>query len=270
MKNVIVASFKEESKAIAALHKLNELDSFGDITIYDHIMVRKKGDGKLEILKQDDSEGWRTFTGMGVGSLLGLLGGPVGFVIGLYTGAAMGALADLNHYDFAEDFIAKVEKKITVGTVTIIAEIEEDSEVFVDTYLKPFGAVIWRSDVDVEFDKQMDEEMDEIEADIAEQRAALKKAAKNEKKKIETKIADLKEKRRARIAEFVTKRKQVEKNIKTTVASSIETFKSDVRAVRSDIRNDIKTEKIERIERRIGRHEDVLNALNRQLKELKN
>ena len=93
MKNVIVASFKEEAKAIEALHKLNELESFGDISIYEQIMVRKNADEKTEILKQDDSLGWRTLAGMGMGSMLGLLGGPVGFVIGLYTGTAVGAIA---------------------------------------------------------------------------------------------------------------------------------------------------------------------------------
>lgn len=268
MKNVIVASFKEETKAIAALHKLNELDSFGDITIYDQIMVRKKADGKLEILKEDDSEGWRTLTGMGVGSMLGLLGGPVGVAIGLYTGAAIGAIADASHYDFAEDFIAKVEKKIAVGTVTIIAEIEEDSEVFVDNYLKPFGAVISRSDVDLEFDKHAEEQIDEIEADIAEQRAALKKAVGKEKKKIETKIVDLKEKRRTRIAEFVAKNKQVQKNIKDKAASSVAKVKADIKATGKGISEEVKKEKIERINRRIGRHKDTLNELKKQLNEL--
>jgi uncharacterized membrane protein len=257
MKNVIVASFKEESKAIEALHKLNELESFGDISIYEQIMVRKKADGKTEILKQDDSEGWRTLTGMGVGSLLGLLGGPVGFVVGLYTGTAIGAIADASHYDFADDFIAKVEKKIAVGTVTIIAEIEEDSEAFVDSYLKPLGAVITRSDVDLEFDKHVDEQVDEIEADIAEDRAALKEAVGDEKKRIETKIADLKEKRRARIAEFAAKSK-----------SGVAKVNADIEAIGTGISEELKREKLERIERRIRRHEDTLSELNMQLKEL--
>ncbi|MGZ5191634.1 MAG: hypothetical protein ACXWCZ_11510 [Flavisolibacter sp.] len=269
MKNVIVASFKEESKAIEALHKLIELDSFGDIIIYDHIMVRKNADGKTEILKEDDSEGWRTLTGMGVGSLLGLLGGPVGFVIGLYTGTAIGAIADASYYDFAEDFIAKIEKKIAVGTVTIIAEIEEDSEVFADSYLKPFGAVISRSDVDLEFDKHVDDQIDDIETEIAEERAAMKEAVGNEKKKIGTKITDLKEKRRAKIAEFVAKGKQVQNDIKTNAVSGVSKVKADIESVGNNISEKVKKEKLERINRRIGRHENTLNELKTKLNELK-
>lgn len=268
MKNVIVASFKEESKAIEALHKLNELDSFGDITIYDQIMVRKNADEKLEILKQDDSEGWRTLTGMGVGSLLGLLGGPVGFGIGLFTGTAIGVIADASHYDFAEDFIAKVEKKIANRTVTIIAEIEEYSEVFVDNYLRPFDAVISRSDVDLEFDKRVDEQINEIEADIAEQRATLKDTVGKEKKKIETKIADLKEKRRTSIVEFLAKNKQTQKDIKTKVTSGVEKVKADIKAIGNGISEEVKRERMERINRRIDRHNDILNELKMQLSEL--
>jgi uncharacterized membrane protein len=268
MKNVIVVSFKEEAKAIEALHKLNELDSFGDISIYDQIMVRKNADGRTEILKQNDSEGWRTLTGMGVGSLLGLLGGPVGFVIGLYTGTAIGAIADASHFDFAEDFIAKVEKKIMAGTVTIIAEIEEDSEVFVDSYLKPLGAEIFRSDVYFEFDNYMDEQIDEIDADIAADREALKKAAGNEKAKIQKKIADLKEKRRAKIAEFTAKRKEAEKNIKDKTTAGFAKVKSDVKEFGISISDEVKEEKAARIKRRITRYQDQLNDLNKQLKEL--
>ena len=268
MKNVIVASFKEEAKAIEALHKLNELDSFGDISIYEQIMVRKKTNGEIEIMKEDDSEGWRTLTGMGVGSLLGLLGGPVGFVIGLLTGTTIGAIADASHYDFADDFINKVEKKIESGTVCIIAEIEEDSDTFIDNYLKPLGAVITRSDVDFEFDKHVNEQIDEIDDEIAEQRAALKNAAGNERKKIQKKIADLKEKRRARIAEFVAKRKEAEKNIKDKTAAGIAKVKSDAIELGNDIARNVKKERADRIKIRISRHEDTLNALNKQLKEL--
>lgn len=268
MKNVIVVSFTEEAKAIEALHKLNELESYGDITIYEHVMVRKNANGRIEILKQNDTEGWRALTGMGVGSLLGLLGGPVGFLIGLYTGAAIGVISDASHYDFADDFVAKVEKKIAVGTVTIIAEIEEDSKVFVDSYLLPMGATISRSDFDLEFANHVDEKIDGIEADIAEERAALKQAVGNDKKKIQNKIAELQEKRSARIAELTAKGKQAEETVKAKAVSGIAKVKADFQTFESNISEEVRKEKLARIKRRIDRHEDTLNELNSQLKEL--
>jgi uncharacterized membrane protein len=268
MKNVVVASFKEESKAIEALDKLNEQESFGNITIYDLIMVRKKSDGDIEILKQDDSEGWRTIAGMGIGSLLGLLGGPVGLVIGLYTGTAIGAIADAGYYDLADEFMRKIKEKIAVGTTTIIAEIDEQSEVFLDNYLKPMGGVITRGDVDQEFDMIMNEEIDEIESEIAEETAALKKSAAIQKSKIQGKIAGLLEKRRAKIAEFVSKAKHAQESIKSTAKRSAEIVKAEVETVGSNIDDELKKNRLVRLKRRINRHENILNNLNSQLKNL--
>lgn len=205
MANVIVISFQEETKAIEALHKLNELETLGDISVYEKIMIRKKENGETEILKEDSSEGWRILTGMGVGSLLGMLAGPVGLVFGMFTGTAIGAIYETDHYDFAEDFVAKVENKMQAGTICIIAELDEDSDVFVDTYLKPLGAVIARTDVDFEFDKYENEQIEKIDEEIAEERAAFKKAVADDRKKIKNKIAELKERRKEKIAEFMRK-----------------------------------------------------------------
>lgn len=268
MENIIVASFKEEKKAIDALHALIESESLGDITIYEKIMVRKKAGGDFEILKEDTADGWRMVAGMGIGSLVGMIGGPVGFIFGLYTGTAVGALAELGHYDFAEDFVRKVENKMAEGTISIIAEVDEDNNVFVDTTLKPFGAVILRSDVDFAYDKYVDEQIEEIDEEIADKRAQLKKAVGDDRKKIENKIAELKKKRKEKIAEFTEKRRAAEKNIKDKATAGMAKIKSDVRGFENSVTQELKEEREERIKRRIVRHEEKLNALNKQLKGL--
>ena len=51
MANVIVVSFQEEAKAIEALHKLNELESLCNISIYEKVMILKNANGQFEILK---------------------------------------------------------------------------------------------------------------------------------------------------------------------------------------------------------------------------
>jgi uncharacterized membrane protein len=268
MTNVIVVSFKDEAKAIDALHKLVELDSFGDISMYEKVIVRKNANGECEILKQDSFEGWRTLTGMGVGSLLGILGGPVGFVIGLYTGTTIGMLGDLGHYDFADDFVSKTKDKLAAGTVSIIAEIDEDSSAFVDTSLKPFGAVIIRSDVDFEFDNYVNEQIENIENDIAEERASLKKAIGNDKAKIQKKIAELKAKRKATIAEFVAGAKASEKSMKDKTTAGIAKVKADVADFVDTISSEVNEERAGRIRTRIARYEAKLADLNKQLKAL--
>ena len=130
----------------------------------------------------------------------------------------VGAIADAGHYDFAEDFIARVENKMQAGTISIIAEADEDSEVFIDTYLKPLGAAITRSDVDFEFYKYENEQIDEIDEEMAAERAAFKEARKEDRKEIQKKIDELKEKRKAKIAAFTAKAKASEKNMKNKTA----------------------------------------------------
>jgi uncharacterized membrane protein len=268
MTKVIVASFKEESKAIKALHKLVELESFGDISIYERIMVRKKADGVYETLKEDTSGGWRTLTGLTVGGVLGMLGGPVGFVIGLITGTLIGGISEINHYDFAEEFIDRIESKMPAGEISIIAEIYENSNGFIDSYLIPLGATIMRSDVDFEFDKYINDEIDKIDEEIADSSADLKNSIASDKKAIEAKIADLKNKRNLKISEFETKSKNVLQNMKDKAASGIKNVKSEVTEISGKISKSIKESKESKIKRRIAEHETKLKNLNIELKKV--
>jgi uncharacterized membrane protein len=202
MTKIIVASFKDEANAMNAMHKLNTLESFGDISIYEKTMVRKTKNGDYEILKGDGNDGWRALGGMIVGGLVGAIGGPIGLLLGLYAGVAIGGFAEINHYDMEDDFIKKIETKMAVGTVSIFAEIDEEDNDFIDIALKPFEAVIIKSNIDFAYDDYMNEQIEEYEDEISEQRVAFKKAAINDKEKIQKKIAELKAKRKMKMAEF--------------------------------------------------------------------
>ncbi len=262
MANIIVVSFKEETKAIEALHKIKELDSYGDITLYDHMMIRKKENGKYETLKDDTStEGWRTLTGTAVGGLLGALAGPVGFVIGLFSGLTVGAVADINRYDFEKDFVKKVSNQMKVGTTAIVAEVDEDSSVFIDNYLKPFEVDIIRTDAGWEFDNFVNEKIEEIEDKIEEQREKLKKATTGEKEKIKTKIAELKAKRKIKIAELEAKSKTVVEEIKNKTKTSIDQLESRLQKYEDSITDAISNARKNRIKKRIKKLEDKLSQL---------
>src|SRR5258707_489665 len=142
MTNLIIASFKEEAEAIEASRKLNELESIGDITIYEMVIIKKNADGQAVVLQADTSDGLRTLSGMAIGTLVGALAGPVGVVIGMFTGTLTGAVLEEDHYGFSEDFSSKVIDQLQPGTVAIIAEIDEESEIFVDSSLAPLGATL--------------------------------------------------------------------------------------------------------------------------------
>ena len=207
MTNLVVISFKNEAQAIAGSHKLIELESFGDITVYEKVMVKKDSNGETSAIQADTSEGLRVFSGMALGTLIGALAGPVGALVGMVSGTMTGALLETNYYDFSDEFTSKVNNQLQPGSVAIIAEIYEEGPAFLDNAMEPLGGTISRSNVDDEYDEFLDDQVKAIQSDIAADRASLRSANEKQKLKIQQKIAQLKEKRHQRIAELKEKYK---------------------------------------------------------------
>jgi uncharacterized membrane protein len=214
MTSLIVASFANEAQAVKGSHKLQELESFGDISVFEKVIVKKDSNGQITFLQDDTSDGLRTVGGMAIGTLVGALAGPVGALVGMMVGTMTGAVVDADRMDFADDFGLKVTERLQPGTVGIIAEISEDGPAFVDTSLEPLGATIFRTDADDAYDDYEDEQVDEFDESIAAERAKVKAATVAQKSKIQQKIAQLKEKRKKRIAELKEKHKTAVENRK--------------------------------------------------------
>jgi len=243
MANLIIASFKQEAAAIEGLKKLNELESIGDITIYEMILLKKNADGGTVVLQSDTTEGANTLAGMTIGAVIGSLAGPVGTVLGMLTGTLTGTAVEMDQYSFADDFIAKVGEQLSPESVALVAEIDEDAPIFIDSTLAPLGATLTRTDVDYEYDKYSDEEMDVLDEEIAAKRAKLKAAAADDKAKFQEKIKMLKEKRKEKIAEF----------------------KEKVNEAATDVKAMGKERKIERIRNKIEKYQQKIVDLEKKL-----
>lgn len=269
MANIIVVPFQDETKAIEALHKIKELDAYGDITLYEHMMIRKKDNNKYEVLNDaTDGEGWRTFTGMALGGLVGAFGGPLGLIIGLYTGTAVGAAWDISRYDFEDEFIKKVSNKMTAGTIAIVAEVAEDGTVFLDEALKMYSPEFVRTEAGVEFDDYVDEQILELEEEIDNERAKLKKATAEEKAKIKSKISDLKAKRKMELTKLETKREAAIKEIKNKTKARINKLESRLKSYEASVSDSISQTKVKILEKKIEKQKSKLSKLNRQLEEV--
>jgi len=268
MANIIVIPFKEEENAIAALHKIKELDGYGDITLYEHMMIRKKAHNQYEVLfYKEEGEGWRTFTGMALGGLVGALAGPLGFFVGLYTGTVAGAAWDVSHYDFEEELVKRVSNKMNIGTIAIIAEVGEDSSIFIDDALKPYTSEIIRSEAGIEFDDYIDEHIEDIEDKIEEEREKLRKATAEEKDKIKAKITDLKSKRKSKIADFQEKKKSALKEIEAKTKDRIKKLESRLKGYELAVEDAFAKAKINRIKKRLQKQEEKLTHLLSVLEE---
>ena len=212
MTNVVVISFKNEKEAIDASHKLIELESFGDISIYEKILVKKELNGDTSLLQTNNSEGLRVASGMAIGTLVGAFAGPIGLLIGMLTGTLAGTLAEANYIDFSEDIISKVIDQLKPGTVAIVAEIYEEGPAFVDNVVASFNATVTRSNVDYVYDEFIDGEIKEIDDEIASERARIKSSVTEDKASIRQKIDRLKQKRKQRIIELKESQKSRKKS----------------------------------------------------------
>src|SRR3954462_7538693 len=82
--NVIVTTFSEHSRAYEALARLKELAAEGQIEIHDAGVVERAEDGTLHLRDEtgDEDEGLATLAGGTLGLLIGILGGPLGVLLG--------------------------------------------------------------------------------------------------------------------------------------------------------------------------------------------
>ena len=82
MEKMLVVVFESEPKAYEGSRALAQLDAEGSIAIYAESVIKKNGDGTVTVKQLDGDFPVRTVGGTAIGSLVGLLGGPVGMGVG--------------------------------------------------------------------------------------------------------------------------------------------------------------------------------------------
>jgi uncharacterized membrane protein len=229
MTNLIVMSFTDEAKAIQASHKLFELESYGDISIFEKVIIKKGANGEFTYLQTETSDGLRMVSGMALGPLVGALGGPVGRLVGMLSGTVIGAVAETDYIDFSEDVVKKVTDRLKEGDVAILAEISEDGSAFVDTAVTALGGNIFRSNADDVYSDYEDQQIKQFEEEIAEERKQFKAARREDKARIKNRIEQLKEKRSQRIAALKEKARDRKKARLTQAISKEQTKISELK-----------------------------------------
>lgn len=195
MENIIVATFADEAKAVEELSKLNKFDSEGIINIFNHVLIGRNLYGAYEELKNDNSSDWKTLVGTTIKELIEEFGGPVGFVVGLYTKAAVKAVGDIGHCAFELDFIDRIGNEIPDGTTVLVAQVDKDGAIFIENHLKPLGGTILKSRIYAEKDNFVQKHIQTFDAKIENAEGKLKAATETEREKISYAIAKLRNKR---------------------------------------------------------------------------
>lgn len=245
MDNIIVATFKNDKTAIDAVLKLNDLDWRGDIVVYNNVLLRRNPDGTFDYLKDErDLTSWNAMGGMLLGTVVGAPGGPVGALAGMFAGLTIGGIADAAKYGFDYDFLENFKGGLPKGTTSLIMQVSEPNEVFVNNALEPLGARISRSDVYVEQDKYVQNQVDMLDAEISDAEQELRQAASENKAAIQARIAELRAKRQAKVAE-----------IKADFQEDVETVKADINRIKQTLQGKVDDTRRRILERRLASNE---------------
>lgn len=171
MENILIYIVDATAKSIAVNHTLADLDRNSDIRIYESITIRKADQGGFDVLKDATEEGgWKTIGGGAIGALIGIVGGPIGVMLGGITGTFIGATMDTEEYVVSKDFIDQVNSSLQVGEIAVIAVLDETSPDFVNTALQPYEGRSFRTTVDEAYDHYQQR----VYAAAAEEHAAEK------------------------------------------------------------------------------------------------
>jgi uncharacterized membrane protein len=182
--NVVVVRFTEPSAAYQALSVLKECDAEGRIGLESAAVVERTADGQLRVPEDTDNVGpVGMASGSLIGMLIGVLGGPVGVLIGWGAGAMMGGAFDLDRVETSDEALGVLGRAIPQGSTAVIASVMEPAVEVIDGEMKKLGGeVTRRSSADV---------MDELEAAEDAAAAASREARRTvrEKRKAEAKAS---------------------------------------------------------------------------------
>jgi uncharacterized membrane protein len=218
MDKMLVVVFDAESKAYKAKKALQELDREEVIAVYDQAVVSRNADGSATVRQIDDPRPIGTLAGTALGAFIGLLGGPVGIMVGAGAGFVAGAAVDVDRARICEDFVEDVRQKLLPEKFALVAEIEEDTTVPVDLRMQALGGTVFRRALSEVRHLVHEEDIAARKANLAQMKAehaqahADRKAARQEKiNRLDSKIqAQLEKSKQQRQASEAREKAKVE------------------------------------------------------------
>ena len=211
MDRILVVVFSEASKAYDGRDALKSLDHEDVLTLYAYAIITKQPDGTCVVNDQHDLAGLRAVIGTSLGSLIGLLGGPSGVVIGAIAGNLTALTLELNNSRVSADFVDEVSKELTAGKCALLAEVDEEWTKWVDLRMEELSGVVYRyvpSDV-----KQAANSADvaAMKAHLALLKAEHAKARAGRKAKLDEKINQLEAKIQQQLEKAKERREEAER-----------------------------------------------------------
>lgn len=132
--NLVLVTWDESSKAFESF---NQLKNSSVHKIHEISLLKRQQDGRFKIEDQinpDQDNG--IWSGSLIGALVGVLGGPFGIILGFAAGALIGESYDINNEKSDLAVLGKISQALPIGTVGILIDAFEESESYLDAFLK--------------------------------------------------------------------------------------------------------------------------------------
>src|SRR5579885_1137121 len=193
--NVVVVRFTEPSKAYQALSVLKECAAEGRIELQSAAVVERTTSGELRIPESADNVGpVGTASGSLIGMLVGVLGGPVGVLLGWGAGALMGGAFDIDRAVTSDEALTVLGRAIPTGSTAVIASVEEPAVEVINGEMKKLDGEITRRPV-ADVMTELEAAEDAAEAAAREARHAIRAQRKAEvSANVEARVGKLMEK----------------------------------------------------------------------------
>ncbi len=186
--NVVVVRFTEPSKAYQALSVLKDCDADGRIALKSAAVVERTPTGELRTPESADNVGpVGTASGSLIGMLIGVLGGPVGVLLGWGAGAMIGGAFDINRAVTSDEALTVLGQAIPPGSTAVIASMEEPAVEVIDGEMKKLDGEVTRRPVD------------EVKVELAAAEDAAEAAAREARRTI-------RDQRKAKLSEGASER----------------------------------------------------------------
>ena len=232
MEKMLVVVFEDESKAYEGSHALKQLDTEGSIAIHAESVIKKNADGTVTVKQVEDGFPIRTVGGTAIGSLLGLLEGPVGLGVGAMAGMLAGGIGDLNVAGVDADFVDDVAATLKPGKYAVIADVSEEWVTPVDTRMETLGGAVFRSARKSVEDDQRARDVAALRAEIDELKAEHARAHADRKAKLQAKIDQLNVKLQAQL----DKAKHRSEQIKGETEAKVQALQKKADKAQGDIK----------------------------------
>lgn len=193
--NVVVIQFEDQSKAYQALSVLKHSDAEGRIALASAAVVERTPEGTLRIPEGAENVGpVGVASGSLLGMLIGVLGGPVGVLVGWGAGALVGGAFDLDRADKSDEALTVFGRAIPPRSTAVMATVAEPAVEVIDGEMAKLGGKVTRRPVG-EVVAELEAAEEAANAAAREARRELREKRKSElTASLEDRVGDLKEK----------------------------------------------------------------------------